>query len=406
MKPKFALCLVVDGLRASALGAYGNTWAPTPACDALAADSIVCDRMWCDSPTLAGFYNAVWSGRHAVAELSLAAPGALPLPAQLHAAGVATTLITDDASLETALPADSRVEGALAATDPPRESAGDLEATAMYQFFAAAAEEIAATLSAGAGDPSSGGRLWWLHCRGLAGAWDAPLSVRESLWADDELELPTFVDPPREVATDEPDQLLAYRAAYAAQVAVLDECVGALLAAVRECGLNESLLVTLVGARGFALGEHGRVGAAVDQLFGERLHVPCFVQASRDGVPWQRRGELQQPGALYATLRDWFGVEGDAGTGRRGSLLQADDPGDSESSCAVAVGQHAECTVVTDEWLLRRPPHEGSGPRPAPQLYAKPDDRWEANEVADLCPDAVAELTGVAARLGLAHDQP
>ena len=43
------LVVVVDGLRASAFGAYGNTSFPTPALDQFAADSLLLD--WCYAPS-------------------------------------------------------------------------------------------------------------------------------------------------------------------------------------------------------------------------------------------------------------------------------------------------------------------------------------------------------------------
>lgn len=43
----------------------------------------------------------------------------------------------------------------------------------------------------------------------------------------------------------------------------------------------------------------------------------------------------------------------------------------------------------TSQWLLRR--GDASSP---PELYAKPDDRWEANNVADRLPEETAELVG------------
>ena len=56
------------------LGAYGNAWYATPALDALAAESLVFDWMWCDSPELAGFYRSVW-GQGATLLSQLAAAG-------------------------------------------------------------------------------------------------------------------------------------------------------------------------------------------------------------------------------------------------------------------------------------------------------------------------------------------
>ena len=62
MPNRNAIVIAVDGLRASALGAYGNTWHPTAALDRLASESLVFDWLIADSPQLAGFYRAAWFG--------------------------------------------------------------------------------------------------------------------------------------------------------------------------------------------------------------------------------------------------------------------------------------------------------------------------------------------------------
>ena len=58
------LVVVVDGLRASALGAYGNTTFPTPALDRFAADSLLLDRCYSPSAELEQIYHALWLSEH------------------------------------------------------------------------------------------------------------------------------------------------------------------------------------------------------------------------------------------------------------------------------------------------------------------------------------------------------
>ena len=50
---------------------------------------------------------------------------------------------------------------------------------------------------------------------------------------------------------------------------------------------------------------------------------------------------------------------------------------------AVAVGDEGEQAIRTPAWMLRQPSTE---------LFTKPDDRWESNDVADLCPEVVEQL--------------
>ncbi|MBX3424772.1 MAG: hypothetical protein KF688_03740 [Pirellulales bacterium] len=396
MKPKHALCIVVDGLRASALGTYGNTVSPTPAIDALAAESTVCDWMWCDSPRLADFYRAVWSGGHAAWPAQGAA--AVPLPVQLRDAGAGVTLLTDDPQCESFLPV-AAVDSAILVEGPAADSsAATVEETASYRLIAAVAAEIEA--AGGDASQAARNRLWWVHAKGLAGPWDAPRALRAALLdEEDETPLPEFVLPPQEVATDDPDELHGYRVAYAAQVGVLDECLGGLLAATESLLGEAELLIVLVGARGFALGEHGRVGTAVDALYGERLHVPCLVRRAGTAGPQPRRAALLQPNWLHDLLGEWFASES-------GSPATAARPAVEGEPAVVAVGAGGEYAIRTPRWLLRAAPRpaESAESLSAVELFLKPDDRWEANEIAALCPEVVAELTARAVQFGLTEE--
>src|SRR5262245_9411709 len=93
MPARYALVIAVDGLRASALGSYGNTWYETPSLDSLAGKSHVVDWMWCDSPSMAGFYRAAWQGGDLDATPSSVAASLARLLAD---AGLSTTLTTDE----------------------------------------------------------------------------------------------------------------------------------------------------------------------------------------------------------------------------------------------------------------------------------------------------------------------
>lgn len=373
MTGRNALVLAVDGLRASALGAYGNSWHPTPAIDAFAAQSLVVDCMWCGSPELTEFYRAVW-GQDGV------------LPRRLAEAGVATSLVTDVAELGDA---GSFAEACL--VDSSAEAPADDEsATTLAGLLAVAVER----LQSWADGERSGGRLLWIHTHGYRGPWDAPTELRAGLLDEGDPEPSSIVAPPRFEATDDHDVLLSYRAAYAAQSIVLDQCVGGLLAALADLESDENTLVILVGCRGFALGEHGVAGGDFAGLYSETLHVPCLLRTPGAVAPPPRLAGLAQPVDLQATLASWFGVRRDVGDAI--DLLGKRAGDDLPRPFAAAHGTDGEQALRTPEWLLRVvPPGEAqrdAGADDVVELYAKPDDRWEANEVADRCGEVVAEL--------------
>ncbi len=62
MEARNVICLVIDGLQPSLLGAYGNTWISTPELDRLAAESFLCDNALTDSLDLARIYRGLWRG--------------------------------------------------------------------------------------------------------------------------------------------------------------------------------------------------------------------------------------------------------------------------------------------------------------------------------------------------------
>ena len=100
--------IAVDGLGASALGAYGNTWFETPCFDELAGESVLAE--WCFAPAtdLDAVYRSLWTADHPLralverknrhASLTRAEPETLPqllANQQYH-----TILLSDDAALQ------------------------------------------------------------------------------------------------------------------------------------------------------------------------------------------------------------------------------------------------------------------------------------------------------------------
>lgn len=402
MPHRHAIVIAVDGLRASALGAYGNTWHATPALDRLASEAVVFDWMIADSPQVAGFYRAAWLGvetpRDGV-ERSLAEyPAGTGLLRLLADGAVHGALTTDDPRLAEA--AEKLGVGDVRSVEFPQPATTDAIAdTQLAQLFAIAADQIERWSAAGAEKVvEAPPTLLWIHARGYHGAWDAPTELRQSLLDDEDPPALPFVMPPVRLETDDHDELLLHRAAYAAQTIVLDECVGMLLATLENAGLADSTLVMLVGCRGFALGEHGAVGSEVRELYGEVTQVPLLVRFPHSTqAPPPRSSDLMQPNEIGRILSRWFGVaeqscEHDLATG--GELGFADG-----RVHALSTGGAGEFAVRTAFWLLRRSGSEEGADATSGrvELYAKPDDRWEANEIANLLPEVTAELEAVGA---------
>ena len=408
MPTRYAIVIAVDGLRASALGAYGNTWHPTPALDRLASESHVFDWMIADSPQLAGFYRAAWFGletpRDGV-ERELTQLGNVPnLARRCESAGVQTALTTDDQWV--AEQADQLGFSEVRGLEFPEPATADAVAdTELAQLFAIAADQIESWSVADAATAAPP-RLLWIHASGYHGAWDAPTELRQSLLDEEDPPALEFVVPPARLETNDHDEQLLHRSAYAAQTMVLDQCVGMLLETLEGAGLADSTLIALVGCRGFALGEHGAVGSDVRELYGELTHVPLIVRLpDGGGAPPPRSSDLIQPREIAPLLLRWFAATPEQTALR--AVITSDNAIASAAAAAVrgavfSSGQDGELAVRTGSWSLRQVSEKASnGAQTATvELFSKPDDRWEANEIADRCPDEAAAMLALAAEFG------
>jgi hypothetical protein len=362
MEDRLAVVIVIDGLRASALGAYGNTTFPTPLFDELASRSVVVEWLLASSPTLGSFYQGVISG--------------------FGHQDVSRRLFTDDSSL-VSLRDGNFFQEVLTVEPEMACSAEELTATHAAAFFSQAIEQLAAWIKEIKEQQRNG--LLWLHFSGLGGPWDAPLAMRQDLLDEDDPPAPVFVAPPsvlRDVT--DPDELLGYRVAYAAQVTVIESCLAGFVEAFDQFPLEGEKLVMICGSNGFALGEHGCVGHDCQLLYSEQLHLPGLIVSDGRRGPLPRVPGFAQTADLGATLAHWL-AGGNAETGGGRSLVPFLD---FQTEClrdAVAAQNPAgESLIRTPAWLMK----QGE----ATELYAKPDDRWEANDVASRCPEIVEQL--------------
>lgn len=356
------LVIAVDGLRAAALGAYGNTTFPTPALDEFAAQSLLFDNCFVDSADLATIYQSLWGGDASLVKSH-------------NVQGYATTLVTDDtavASVGAAAGFDETVQ----VTDSTSERADDVSATAFARVFAATSELL---------ELNKQPKLVWVHSRGMHGPWDAPLELQEPL-----LELEEGDPQPAESVTapdilldkhSDPDTAFRWNCAYAAQVMALDACFGELIESLDEAAPGKWQVV-LCGVRGFPLGEHQRVGGVDERLHVEQLHVPLVWRFHDGSYRLSRNGVLASLADLPARLL------ADSSTSIQWP----------EHDALFATSPSGACVIRTADWTLRTEPQESSedpsgrlGPTRC-ELYVRPDDRWEANDVANLCADVVDDL--------------
>jgi hypothetical protein len=369
-----AMFLVIDQLPAAWLGPYGNTTHETDSLDALAADSLLFDFAFVDSLELQQGLNLMWGFGGSAPERSA------DLFQRLRDGGLETVLLTDDPGVANH-PQASFDQVILIGQNQANASAREVADTQLACFFA----ELAAWLE-NSGGP---GQLCWVHSRGFSGSWDAPYFLRQHFAGLDDPEPPGFLDlgsiDAATVAQD-PDQQLGLMQAAAAQVTVLDQCLGMLQTVLDECFDRENFLLVVTSTRGCALGEHQKLGLA-DDLHTEMVQVPLMIRLpqSTPEIEWPtgRSSRFISPSEISSLLPLWLTGQTETFRTRIIELDRVLPDRQREVKWLLCPGQKM---IQTHAWKLLQTA-DGTT-----ELYAKPDDRWEINNVANRCPKVVEQL--------------
>ncbi len=385
------ICLTVDRLHRGFLGPYGNTWIETPGFDHLASESLLLDQALADSAQLSDVCSSLWAGSH-VLERAGARPS--PHPLEILSKHLHLTLLSDDQTLID-LPASKWfAERILGQLPESAQTAETIEQTHLAQFFGASVDTVMQL-------PRPFGL--WLHTGSLGCLWDAPYELRARYADEEDPDPPAIVRPPQlRLAPDaDPDELLGYRHAYAGQVSLLDTLLDAWLDSLREEGLLRDTVLMVLAPRGCSLGEHQLVGEPVplpDQPgppvppHGELIQVPWLLRVPDGSGRAVRMQSFVQPADLMPTLFDSLGLAIPAGL--RQSLRTRMQEG-TDARDRVLVQAQGYQAIRTPGWYLVQPERAVDG---ASQLYAKPGDVWEQNEVSQRC-NHVVELLGEVAQL-------
>ncbi|MEE8451581.1 MAG: sulfatase-like hydrolase/transferase [Thermoguttaceae bacterium] len=377
-----AICLVIDRLHAGYIGAYGNSWIQTPSLDRLACEAFTFDQAHVDSPCPERLYRSYWQGWHAMGQPP--SPERPSLAAMLRTSGVETALLTDDPAVAehpSAADFDELIE-----IDRPWEAQGvdRIEQTHLAKCFVRAIDFL---------ESARQPLLLWCHMAGLGTTWDAPLEFRQTYAEEGDPDPPTSAEVPdrRLAAGYDPDELLGITQSYAGQVSLLDTCLGAFLEFFESSPLRDDTMLVLTSPRGFPLGEHGRVGPCDGALYGELVHVPLMIRLP-DGLGAAARSQaLVGPTDLWATLLEVCGVTQPPPSPEAGSLMPIlRQETDMLRDRFCILGEGPDRAIRTPAWALRT-----AAP---PELFAKPDDRWEVNDVADRCDAVVQDLSNALAQ--------
>jgi hypothetical protein len=331
------LVVEVSALHLGFLGCYGNDWVATPNLDRLAAESIVFDQHFADRPQSG---SAAGTGRYVF-------PGA-----EQHPGDGCQDMGVHRAPIDV-----------------------------LKGFGAAAVRAIEQSRE-------QNHTVLWIEGPSLAPPWRLPAKVLASYVDDeagDEEQSPPLTSPDvglHHVAEADLDRL---HAAYAGVVSYFDTQIGRVLDHLRKKKRSEGLLICVTARCGLPLGEHALTGLARAWLHDETVHVPLLLRLPEAANAGERVAALTQPIDLLPTLREYLGLAPAPGHGL--SLWPLMRGGSEPIRPYALSGQRIG---DSEEWLLRTPDFAfllpisvpAADPPRRPQLYAKPDDRWEVNDLA------------------------
>ncbi len=393
--------VVVEGLGTNLIGAYGSSTASTPALDRMASQGVLLDQCFLDSQKLQEQLRSLWTAAHALqtepiswnlwqsfmsswgeggncggtARLLTDSPQVAELAEQMGCPQI--TLIqprTVDATI--GLHADELPAG-------PAESSTQC---VVMELLATAAAELAS------GPPG----LVWIHSRGLRHPWDAPAALRAEFADPEDPEPPDGIELPS-IMTDsstDPDWIVGWGQVAAAQAAVIDEGIAALRATVaqRTDSAAWSWLFTTLG--GVPLGEHGQLGWGHSQMFGSELHTATIVAPAQTLPVGLRRPELFQLPDVAATLAGLLELPLPNTVWGRNALAlgAAQSPNRWPDELRLALLSDKLSTWLrTPAWcaILANATVDSYDDSRHDQLFVKPEDRWEASQIADRRRDIV-----------------
>ncbi len=386
-----AIVLIVRGLQAGALGCYGNSWIFTPALDTLAAEGIVFDQHFADNADPAGARRAWRSGRyHFPTDKQIAHANMQPdLLALLRPQKIHTCLVVDDSR-----PAPAELADGWDTVEHVSASEEEMPLDAVLEAVGAALERL----------ERRDNWLLWIDLGSLLPPWNAPAEYQEAYFNEEtgeDEEDDEDIDEDEEMEESEPltvlsevpvgpidhadDRLyLSLQTSYATVVTYIDTGIGQLLQALDGLEGGDDILLIVSTDTGQNLGEHGIVGTCRPWLHDELIHLPLLLRLPGAAEAGRRVAALTQAVDLAPTLADWFQVPMADVHGR--SLLPL-ARGEVESIrphaySGLQAGEAIEYALRTPEWAFLLPikPSVEDGER-APQLYVKPDDRWEVNNV-------------------------
>ena len=189
--------------------------------------------------------------------------------------------------------------------------------------------------------------------------------------ADPPRALPWLIRPLPDSLADH-DTWRAVVATYAAAVVAFDDWLGEFTETLESTDLGKATTLLVVGTHGLPLGEELSRGTRVS-LHEESTHVPALIRCPGDWQGGRRLDAMLSPDELVHGLLAAQHRPDSPDAERFHRLLRGEPvtPGH-------LLARHGQArSIRLDDWLLIQ-----DSPEAAPRLFAKPSDRFEANDLA------------------------
>jgi arylsulfatase len=270
--PRHVVLVVLDNLRADHVGAHGYRRDITPNLDALARQGLRYERAYAASSAASQSLAALWTGRLPSSGGAVGLAEAVPheslatLPRLFLRAGRRTGLVSNDTTLRDR--AFTRGFDDVEIDSVPGRWTGALVTEKALALLDAAGDERL-FLTVGYADASEPHLPLQEHRERI----DAPHPQQL-------LSLPNLRGLARELpeGIEASPGFLDLLARYDAEIAYVDDCLGALVDGLAERGLLDETLLVVTSSHGTEFLEHGYVGSAWT-LHEEVLAVPLVVRA-------------------------------------------------------------------------------------------------------------------------------
>jgi arylsulfatase A-like enzyme len=248
----------------------------------------------------------------------------------------------------------------------------------------------------------------WIDGPALEPPWRLPVDLLTT-YADEEEAAEPFAEPPLGIVPLELDDLDRLQSTYAAVLTYFDAQLGRILDWLRERDELDRVLVCVTARCGLPLGEHGLIGPLRAWLHDELVHVPLILRLPGAAEAGRRVPAFTQPIDMMPTLCEHLGLAAPTGHGRslwpliRGEVTEVRPYAVSRGR----VGDGEEWLLRTTERALLLPIAMPAGDVPRQvQLYVKPDDRWEVNDLALRYEEEARQLEQVLRAFMAASERP